>query len=65
MDTNYFLKREQVSLIMAAKAASPEARYAHAGLARLYGKMLRQMDFPHRPFGMPKQYGDTDGMSQA
>lgn len=50
MDTNYFLKREQVSLVMAAKAASPEARHAHNGLARLYGKMLREMNFPHRPF---------------
>ncbi len=50
MDTNYFLKREQVSLMMAARAATPEARHAHAGLARLYGKMLSGQKFPHRQF---------------
>lgn len=50
MDTNYLLKREQVSLMMAARAVTPEARCAHAGLARLYGKMLSEGQFPHRPF---------------
>jgi len=52
MDTNYLLKREQVSLMMAERAAGAEARYAHTGLARAYGKMLAERHFPHRQFRM-------------
>jgi len=40
MDINYLLSREQISLIKARDAASPEARAAHAGLARIYGEAL-------------------------
>lgn len=52
MDTNYLLRREQVSLMMAGKAASAEARLAHTGLARAYGKLLAASRFPHRQFKM-------------
>ncbi len=52
MDTNYLLRREQVSLMMASKAASAEARLAHAGLARAYGALLAASRFPHRQFKM-------------
>lgn len=48
MDINYLLSREQISLIKARDAASPEARAAHAGLARIYGEALGRSDFPHR-----------------
>ncbi|WP_170209838.1 hypothetical protein [Sphingomonas oligophenolica] len=48
MDTNYLLQREQVSLWMAVNADCREARYAHRGLARGYGALLAQRDFPHR-----------------
>ena len=50
MDTNYLLKREQVSLMMAERAVGAEARFAHAGLAREYGRMLVARSFPHRAF---------------
>lgn len=50
MDTNYLLKREQVSLMMADRAASPEARIAHNGLALAYGALLAVGKFPHRRF---------------
>ena len=50
MDTNYLLKREQVSLMMAERAAGAEARFAHTGLARAYGRMLADRSFPHRQF---------------
>ena len=53
MDTNYLLKREQVSLMMAERAAGAEARVAHTGLARLYGKLLAERSFPHRQFRVP------------
>lgn len=36
MDVNYLLHRQQVSLIRAQRAASPESRAAHLGLARAY-----------------------------
>jgi hypothetical protein len=36
MDVNYLLHRQQVSLIRAAVADSPESRAAHEGLARGY-----------------------------
>ena len=52
MDTNYLLRREQISLMMAGKAASAEARLAHAGLARGYGALLAASRFPHRQFKM-------------
>lgn len=50
MDTNYLLKREQISLMMAARAKGVEARFAHFELARGYGAMLVAKLFPHRPF---------------
>jgi hypothetical protein len=52
MDTNYLLRREQISLMMAGKATSAEARLAHAGLARAYGALLAASRFPHRQFKM-------------
>lgn len=48
MDINYLLHREQISLMMASKAASGEARHAHRGLARGYGAQLRAGGYPHR-----------------
>jgi hypothetical protein len=50
MDTNYLLKREQISLMMVSRASSAEARHAHKGLARRYGEMLAERSFPHRAF---------------
>lgn len=48
MDTNYLLKREQVSLMMAGRASSAESRHAHAELAIGYGQKLAGLHFPHR-----------------
>lgn len=48
MDINYLLKRQQVSLMQASAANSPEARIAHEGLARVYTERLRQIAFPKR-----------------
>ncbi|NIJ29178.1 hypothetical protein FHT00_001111 [Sphingomonas insulae] len=48
MDINYLLSREQISLMKARTAACPEARAAHAGLARAYGQALGRSAFPHR-----------------
>ena len=50
MDTNYLLKREQVSLVLAQCAAGLEARHAHAALAKAYGLLLAKNRFPHRQF---------------
>lgn len=36
LDVNYLLHRQQVSLIRASRAAGPESRAAHEGLARGY-----------------------------
>ena len=41
MDLNQLLYRQQVSLMRADAAASPEARHAHQGLARGYGDRIR------------------------
>jgi len=54
MDINYLLKREQISLMMAARAASVEARLVHAALARSYGTLLAGSRFPHRRSAMFK-----------
>ena len=48
MDINYLLSREQISLMKARDAACPEARAAHAGLAKIYGEALERSAFPHR-----------------
>jgi hypothetical protein len=48
MDTNYLLKREQVSLALAQNAESVEARCAHRNLAKAYGALLAKGTFPHR-----------------
>lgn len=48
MDANYFLKRQQTSLMRAGAATSAEARIAHEGLARGYAERLRQIAFPIR-----------------
>ncbi len=48
MDINYLLSREQISLVKAREANCPEARAAHAGLARMYGEALDRSAFPHR-----------------
>lgn len=47
MDTNYVLAREQVSLMRADVALTPEARRAHQGLARGYRAILAERRFPH------------------
>lgn len=46
MDVNYLLAREQVSLMRASSAASPEARIAHQGLARGYKTRLAEKGLP-------------------
>ena len=48
MDINYLLDRQQVSIMRAANAAGPEARFAHEGLAAGYGLKLRLLGFPVR-----------------
>ena len=54
MDINYLLAREQVSLMLADSAASPEARIAHTGLARGYHDLLLDKGFPARdPISTP------------
>lgn len=61
MDTNYLLKREQLSLMMADRSASVEARHAHTELAHGYGRMLLKRRFPHRPFLLPAaEYNDNE-----
>lgn len=62
MDTNYLLKREQISLMMAASAKSVEARFAHFELARGYGAKLVTKLFPHRPFNVvaPCELNDNE-----
>ena len=52
MDTNYLLKREQISLMMARTANCSSSRHAHAGLARAYGALLAAGTFPHRSFSL-------------
>jgi hypothetical protein len=41
MDLNYLLSRQQISLMRADAAASPEARVAHRSLARGYADRIR------------------------
>jgi hypothetical protein len=41
-DINYLLHRQQVSLIRASIARSPESRAAHEGLAREYFAKVRE-----------------------
>lgn len=61
MDTNYLLKREQLSLMMADRSVSVEARHAHTELAQGYGRMLVERRFPHRPFvTMPPEHNDNE-----
>ena len=50
MDINYFLMREQVSLMRARAAGSVEARVAHEGLARAYAAKLGRIAFPYGRF---------------
>jgi hypothetical protein len=45
MDINFLLKREQISLMLAAAAISPDARLAHERLACFYGARLREVAF--------------------
>jgi len=52
LDTNYLLRREQISLMMARKAGCSSSRLAHAGLARGYGALLAAGTFPHRNFNL-------------
>lgn len=61
MDVNYLLSREQIELIKARDAATPEARAAHAGLARVYGAALERSDFPHRDLSAapPRRTGNA------
>lgn len=40
MDLNYLFHRHQVSLMMAAAAAGPEARHAHGKLASRYAVQI-------------------------
>ncbi|MGK6356221.1 hypothetical protein ACMGDH_13475 [Sphingomonas sp. DT-207] len=41
MDLNYLLSRQQISLMRADAAASPEARVAHRSLAQCYADRIR------------------------
>ena len=61
MDTNYLLKREQLSIMMADRSATMEARHAHTELAHGYGRMLVERRFPHRPFLLsPAENNDNE-----
>jgi hypothetical protein len=46
MTINYYLMREQVSLMRAKAARTIEARIAHEGLAKAYALRLREIAFP-------------------
>ncbi len=50
MDLNYLYSRHQISLMCAMRAASPEARCAHRGLARAYAERIRAL---RRSLGAP------------
>jgi len=56
MDLNYLYSRQQVELMRAAEAASPEARAAHMALADGYGRMIeRHRDlFVHVASALPE-----------
>ncbi|MES2288278.1 MAG: hypothetical protein V4530_00965 [Pseudomonadota bacterium] len=60
MDTNYLLKREQLSLMMADRSVGVEARHAHTALAQGYGRMLVERSFPHRPFLLVSNENDNN-----
>lgn len=51
MDLNYLLSRQQISLMRADAAASPEARVAHRSLARCYADRIRTVQ---ATLGMPR-----------
>jgi hypothetical protein len=42
MDLNYLFYRQQMSLLRARSASSPEGRAAHEGLARGYTERIRE-----------------------
>ena len=66
MDINYYLAREQESLMRAASATDPSARFTHQKLARKYGRMLDASVFPHhRPplAPEPETGGENKGAS--
>lgn len=46
MDLNYLLERRQVSLIMAERATSEEARRAHRALADGYTARIAAAEYP-------------------
>jgi hypothetical protein len=41
VDVNYMLHRQQMALLRAAAAASPESRAAHEDMARAYREKVR------------------------
>lgn len=47
MDVNYILGREQISLHNADIVSDVSARRSHRDMARSYGRMLSEADFPH------------------
>ena len=52
MAINYYLMRQQVSIMRAKAARGSEARMAHEGLARAYTVLLRDLGFPVAPKSM-------------
>ena len=58
MDFNYLYHRQQVSLMRADAAACGASRSAHAGLARLYDRLIERGQMERRVgFVGPKQVG--------
>lgn len=49
MDINLLLRREQIALMLARVAATPEARVTQERLAGLYGASLRKIAFRRSP----------------
>ena len=49
MAINYYLMRQQVSIMRAKAARGSEARMAHEGLAQAYTVLLRDLGFPVTP----------------
>jgi hypothetical protein len=45
MDINFLLRREQIALMLARAAATPEIKAAHESLASFYGARLRKIAF--------------------
>ena len=55
MDINYYLAREQESVLRAAATTDRSARFAHRKLAREYGRILDASTYPHHDTEIPPE----------